>query len=250
MRMRHAPGVIAIFAFLFCSVFCEATIQLPANKGKRDQFMERLQRICRDYTLTAALDAKGNWIVTKSAKPIQLKTFKFVFDEETNSFKREDAGLQASNITPKGCKLICDLVDHAKKVTLVGDNTVLVGQTSGDKPADRNNGKGTDSTVTFQLNMTDTDIFVYDGKNNAGAYINIKAPVDIALAHELIHALHNLNGTRKAADPEGQAIDGSSTGGAGGHGITENDIREEQNRVANYRPPLLARHGHCGGLNK
>lgn len=241
MGMRGICAVACLLASLMVANVASASIRLPDNAAHRDQVMERLRRICRDYPLTAERNDAGQWFVRKGAR-ITLPTEELVYDAATDSYTVRPVGEQPSNVTAKGCKLVCDLVNHARELRLEaepGRRGPATDPQDRAKLGDAFNGVGTDTKIRYNPDDSDTRFYGFapDGTE-------IEMPIDVALAHEMIHALHGMNGTTKK-DMEGQTIDGSSPGGAGGHGVTENDIREEQNKLGR-RPPLKMRKGHDG----
>ena len=234
--------------FLLLPFQANSKLQLPADKAQRTDLLERIKRICRDYKITVAEQPpkSGKWLVKKGERK-QLPTYEFVYDETSDSYKKTVVGEKPSDVTPKGCALICGLVDSSKTVVIEIKKTERQPSTGYTNRGNASNGTGSGGDVWWPDDK-DTDATYIAYKNVAKD--KIRSPLDIVLAHELIHALHGLGGTRGLtyADRENQTIDGS--GGPNGHGVTENDIRNEQNRVANYRPPLEDRKGHCGEIKR
>jgi hypothetical protein len=207
---------------LLASTAVRAQLELPANQPDRDQFTGYLREICRDYEFM---------VVSQEAPPPAPPRWFVRFGRRLNRPGSEFP----SDVTPEGCRLLMDIVNNAKTVKLAGDNTIVSGGTTGDAPADRGNGVGTGSTIRFNLAANDRTYFVFDSDGH-----KIKHPRVISLAHELLHAWHNLKGDR-AADPESQVIDDPNAP------ITENAIRHEQSN-ANGGPELDRRAGHGGGI--
>ena len=244
--MRGPASMALVLGVMMLAPFpADALVRLPDDEAQRNELVARLGRLCRDYTFSSQR-VEGIWLLEKGAR-ISLPTYELVYDEATNTFERVEAGQQPSNLTPKGCQLICKIKEHRKYLIFVTNPNLKKPFTNSTNPPDAYNGTGTHVGVHYNPGDDDNTFYVHDRQGNEE-----KQPVDIAIGHELIHALHGMDGTGKAdaTDPtmmdEGQTIDGSSPGGAGGHGITENDLRDEQNRLEAYRPPLRWRKGHRG----
>ena len=215
-----------------------ATIQLPDDAGERDMTLQLLRDLCRDYALSYEKNAAGHWIVKIGQKITEVDK------------------------TPDGCGLVTRLVNHQKTVTIGFDGSIIAGQEIGETPADGTMvpggdpggrpGPGTNATVTIDPNIVPPTAVTPAGKrargvvgyDAAGKLLPRRAPRVVILGHELIHALHDMDGTT-TNDPEGQTID---VAGPGATDITENNINDEQQRADNYKPPLGRRSGHCGEL--
>jgi len=79
--------------------------------------------------------------------------------------------------------------------------TIQNGESIGTRPKSYDNaitiGKGTDSTVTFSADNIGSPRYHLKDKNE-NIYLATVNPSEIVLGHELIHALHNAEGTREA----------------------------------------------------
>lgn len=130
--------------------------------------------------------------------------------------------LATMNDTPSGHNVITGIGDSGRTVTIQPrppGSTVLNTGASGTNPADRTNGVGTDSTVSY--NPTD---FPAPGTTT-------NAPSDVALFHEMDHANHNAAGTN--------ARDGRDRGNAA-NGFTNNeefDTIQDENNYRDERGP-------------
>jgi uncharacterized protein involved in type VI secretion and phage assembly len=94
--------------------------------------------------------------------------------------------LAVINDTPSGSAMLSSIDASGRTVTMQprpAGTTVADTETAGANPADRTNGVGTDSTVSY--NPSDFPV--------PGTATN--APSDVALFHEMKHAEHNANGT-------------------------------------------------------
>jgi hypothetical protein len=215
----------------------KATIQLPDGAGERDMALQQLKELCQDYSLTYVQDANGHWIVKVGAKTSEVDK------------------------TPVGCRLVMRLSSHARTVRINFDGSIIAGAEVGDTPADGQTtpggdpggkpGPGTNAVVTVNPNIVPPGSTTPGGKHasgvagyDAGGKLIRRSPRVIILGHELIHALHDMDGTR-TNDPEGQTIDHA---GPGPNDITENDLNAEQTKAGGFVPPLGRRSGHCGEM--
>lgn len=191
----------------------------PADAGK---ILDMLETIASDYNLDTAQTSPGSGIY-----------------EVTMGDKKHDG----PETEAKGDSLIRAAINSNSDITI----TYIPGRglhTFPLKPMifngeelveDEEEGKGYDSALMFGMELNDDSILVDGGEDEDGNPVWVKNPLYIALAHELIHAVHIENGTIDKEDPEGQAIDEDKKGG---HGITENDIRGEHGEPE--------RKGHAG----
>ena len=214
--------------FLLCAApQLRAELELPAsNNLARDEIFATLQTLCSDMTL--------KWVRVKGRVIVQIVKVK------------------DSTKTSKGCKLLKFLIDSKQVVKIEDSTKVKPGETKADDEDKgvRNGhpGPGTGSTVTINLTTTTSpgdNLAYHDAEqSDKGA---IKCPRVIVLAHELIHAAHFADGTtpRDNSQAENETIDGANPPGVG---VTENDIRSEQDKANPKGPgaPLGERHGHCG----
>lgn len=205
---------------LVLPVAAVARIALPANQGERDRILGLLRRIASDYQVEGEEfpAGSGNWRV------------KIIIPGGTAGPAPQpvpDVG-EIELREPKGDELVLKAVRHSKtiKINLVpgrGAGTRADPNTSDNRRKRGRRGVGTDSEIRIGSGLTDNSIEVLDGTDAAGNIIWIDNPLWIILAHELIHGLHNADGTR-SPDSEGQTISRDENNG---HGITENDLRSE-----------------------
>jgi hypothetical protein len=121
--------------------------------------------------------------------------------------------------TPSGRKLLTDIdnAQHPVVMELKSTGKESSGET-GNNPA----------VVTMDENLTDDNCYAYDKSGH-----EIPQPVDVTAAHELTHALNDVNGTSPSDSPgrEAQAIEG------------ENNQRRERTPPLTERDPT----NHGGG---
>ncbi len=143
--------------------------------------------------------------------------------------KKTIAELDRINKTPSGAKMLKSIDDSGK--------TVTIKQTSdgnGASPADiskaklRSDGKpgeGSDTTVKFNPDKTQI---------GDGSEAWMKRPPGVGLAHEMVHAYHNANGTNDfTAKGEDMAV---GVAPYDKEPVTENKIREEWDPKQPLRP--------------
>ena len=120
----------------------------------------------------------------------------------------------------------CTISQNATKTlkSKPGEYYYLEDYENPEKIINATNGVGVDCAVSFNPFSSYSNFNVLDVNGN-----KIKSKKQTILAHELIHAYHDIRGTT-AADPEAQAIGLNEFADAR---ITENKIREEQENRKN-----------------
>ncbi len=137
---------------------------------------------------------------------------------------------------PPGRKLLKQLAEGGKDVTIRPSKKVTGAAAGAHDDAASKNGKGSASTVYLDPNLSDKSVKVYDKDGK-----KLATPVFLALGHELIHASHNQAGTRDTTKT-GDAWDNQEEKNTieSGPGVTENDLRRSLG--------LGKRHGHGGEM--
>lgn len=136
--------------------------------------------------------------------------------------------------TPNGRSLIKKIAHGGQDVTIRPSKTNLASTARGNT-TNATNGVGTTSTIYFDPNFSDKTIKTYD-KNGK----ELATPFFLALGHEMIHALHNQQGTN-ARNQAGSAAawdNKEEENTIDGPGISENALRREHG--------LGQRYGHGG----
>lgn len=163
-----------------------------------------------------------------------LENIKIEGDEDFK--KKVLADLKAIYDTPTGKKLLQSIADSGKTVTIKktagGNSEDATNFDDGLLKADGTKGPGSDSTVSFNPDKKT----IGDGSEDW-----MTRPTSVGLAHELIHAAHDANGTteydysnpgKKPQNYEKQAVGLDDTKNGknvdySGNDYTENKIRED-----------------------
>lgn len=225
-RVAMLSKVLALTILTFSGIVSDAyaTITLPRDETERRKVIGWLNQIASDYNVTAELvsGTEDSWIAVWPQP---------VFPAPT---ERE----------PKGDDLVRRAISSQATINISIVPGRVLPETSPSpnnreesvkRSIPRSRGGGTNSDIPMGDSLNDGS-FTAEGTDAAGNNTTtLPLPLFIMLAHELIHAVHNENGTREFRDAEKQAI----TTDTRGHGITENDIRGEHTGMG-------TRIGHVG----
>ncbi len=229
------------------------------NQAERAKLITHYQQICKDcyYSWskkTSSTSGKDYWVLKKN---YQKSTYTFTSDYFPAVVPEYDypdpyVTCTLSNCTPIGCALMTKLIGHTKVVKAISWNYIGVSAflcgTIPDETEGHTNGDGIHCWVGTNLKKSPT---AYKDGDKDGVVWRCSNPMPtwLAVAHELIHALHSLNGDAKTTDAgeEGATVSGSPANDSEPT-ITENGIRAEHPKHKPALPPRI--NGNCGAYNK
>ena len=241
--------VVVVLLGILAAPPASAVLVLVGTADQMDDQLKKINEICLDGKFKRVYDQTlGQWVVVRQPPD---PVYTIAPKDGTGSQDKDEEEEQPQPKTPVGCELIDDLIGHTRHCYIrTGAKNLCIPH---DPEQSKGGPPGSDATV-----HVDNLVYVVTGHGDIltdddwglrmKSLPRTYTPPFIVLAHELIHALHAMNGdmqdgTHPDTWEEGAVLDeeyatiGWPPANASHPHITENAIRDEQSKVEGSGTP-------------